>query len=214
MAWRDAGRREALFEFDDVKHHIPLSRSTDACTCTSQTIKGGAFELKSWPNLTYRWSTEVGGGAGGYYSQDRTPTSSSTRIFGSSPCRRDMPGHMNAALASYPDLNCTALYSGIEVGFSTLCVEKEDTYRFITDVVRSNSGALTPGPYFHVGGDEVQKLTSEQFVRFIERVQSIVEAQGKTVVGWETSPRQTSRRPSCSTGARRLPTWPRHVVCG
>jgi hexosaminidase len=98
-----------------------------------------------------------------------------------------MPGHTNAALASYPELNCDgkapALYSGIEVGFSTLCVDKEITYKFIADLVKE-IGAITAGPYFHVGGDEVQKLTPQQFVAFIERVQSIVAAQGRQMVGW------------------------------
>jgi hexosaminidase len=44
--------------------------------------------------------------------------------------------------------------------------------------------ALTPGPYFHIGGDENQKLTADQFRRFIERVQSIVQKLRKDVVGW------------------------------
>ena len=52
----------------------------------------------------------------------------------------DMPGHTNAALASYPELNCndtaTKVYTGTEVGFSTLCVNKDVTYKFIDDVVR------------------------------------------------------------------------------
>ena len=52
----------------------------------------------------------------------------------------DMPGHTNAALASYAELNCDGaarqLFTGIEVGFSALCLDKEVTYRFIDDVVR------------------------------------------------------------------------------
>jgi hexosaminidase len=75
------------------------------------------------------------------------------------------------------------LYTGTEVGFSTLCVDKDVTYAFIADVVREIV-ALTPGPYFHIGGDENQKLTPEQFRAFVERVQSIVQKAGKEVVGW------------------------------
>lgn len=99
-----------------------------------------------------------------------------------------MPGHTNAALSSYPELNCDdaapPLYTGIKVGFSSLCTEKEATYRFVDDVVRELA-ALTPGPYLHVGGDEVEKLTPEQYARFIERVQEIVARHGKRMVGWE-----------------------------
>ena len=41
----------------------------------------------------------------------------------------DLPGHTNAALASYAELNCDdvapQLYTGTKVGFSTLCGDKE-----------------------------------------------------------------------------------------
>jgi hexosaminidase len=99
-----------------------------------------------------------------------------------------MPGHTNAALASYPELNCNGkapqLYSGIEVGFSTLCTKKEITYKFIDDVVREIS-AITPGPYFHVGGDESHATTKEDYIPFMERVQDIVLSHGKKIIGWD-----------------------------
>jgi hexosaminidase len=100
----------------------------------------------------------------------------------------DMPSNINAALASYPELNCDGkappLYTGIEVGFSAFCVDKEITYKFIDDVVREIA-AMTPGPYFHIGGDEVKTLTPDQYNRFVERVQTIVERNGKQVIGWD-----------------------------
>jgi len=103
-----------------------------------------------------------------------------------------MPGHTNAALASYPELNCDGvsppLYTGIRVGFSTLCVTKEETYAWVNDVVREIA-AMVPTPYFHMGGDEVEKLTHDQYLRFVERVQDIVTANGKQMIGWgETAP--------------------------
>jgi hexosaminidase len=46
----------------------------------------------------------------------------------------DIPGHTNAALASYAALNCNnkspKLYTGIEVGFSSLCMDKEIIFEF------------------------------------------------------------------------------------
>jgi len=99
-----------------------------------------------------------------------------------------MPGHTNAALASYAELNCDGkardLYTGIEVGFSALCVDKDVTNLFIDDVVREIA-SLTPTPYFHIGGDEVKMLTPQQYVQFIERVQKIVQSHGKQMVGWD-----------------------------
>jgi hexosaminidase len=100
----------------------------------------------------------------------------------------DMPGHTNAALASYAELNCDGvarpLYTGTEVGFSAFCVEKDVTYKFIDDVVRELA-SMTPGPYFHIGGDEVKTLKPDQYAAFVERVQSIVQSHGKQMIGWD-----------------------------
>ena len=53
----------------------------------------------------------------------------------------DLPGHTNAALSAYPELNCDGVapqpYEGIEVGFSSLCAapeRAEATDRFLADV--------------------------------------------------------------------------------
>jgi hexosaminidase len=62
-------------------------------------------------------------------------------------------------------------------------VEKEITYRFIDEVV-GEIAAITPGPYFHMGGDEVKTLTPAQYRAFVERVQTIVQRHGKEMIGW------------------------------
>lgn len=99
-----------------------------------------------------------------------------------------MPGHTNAALSSYAQLNCneqaTPVFTGTAVGFSALCIDHEGTYEFIDDVVRE-LGAMTPGPYFHIGGDEVKTLTPPQYKMFVERVQAIVQKHGKEMIGWD-----------------------------
>jgi hexosaminidase len=153
--------------------------------------QGWRLEIKSWPDLTrIGGQTEVGGGPGGFYTQDEyadVVRYARERFITIVP-EIDMPGHTHAALASYPELNCDGvapkLYIDIQVGFSALCVEKEITYRFLDDVIREIA-ALTPGPFFHVGGDEVKTLTPEQYVAFIERVQGIVETHGKRMIGWD-----------------------------
>ena len=100
----------------------------------------------------------------------------------------DMPAHTNAMLLPYPELSCgkrpPAPYTGTEVGFSALCPDKEETYRLVEDVVRELA-ALTPGPYIHMGGDEVEALTDAQYIGFVERVQDIITRAGKRMVGWE-----------------------------
>lgn len=57
-------------------------------------------------------------------------------------------------------------------------------YIFIDDVVREIA-ALTPGRYFHMGGDEVKTLTPAQYKAFVERVQTIVHKHGKQMIGWD-----------------------------
>lgn len=152
--------------------------------------QGWRIEIKSWPNLTkHGGSTEVGGGPGGFYTQEQFKdlVAYATAHYVTIVPEIDMPGHTNAALASYAELNCDgkapALYTGTRVGFSTLCSERDTVYAFIDDVVRE-IGALIPTPYFHMGGDEVEKLTSEQYRGFVERVQEIVERNGKRMIGW------------------------------
>jgi hexosaminidase len=194
FAWRGAMLDVArhFFGVDDVKRYIDLIAlyKINRLHLHLSDDQGWRIEIKSWPNLTaHGGQTEVGGGVGGFYTQAQYAdiVKYAQERFITIVPEIDVPSHTNAALASYPELNCDGkappLYSGIEVGFSTLCVEKDVTYTFITDVVREIT-ALTPGPYFHIGGDENQKLTADQFRRFIERVQSIVQKLRKDVVGW------------------------------
>ena len=152
--------------------------------------QGWRIAINSWPNLaTYGGSTEVGGGAGGYYTQAdymAIVNYAASRYMTVIP-EIDMPGHTNAALASYASLNCNGvappLYTGTNVGFSSLCVSLAETYTFIDNVV-GEIAALTPGPYFHIGGDEASSTTQSDYVTFINKVQQIVAAHGKTVIGW------------------------------
>lgn len=152
--------------------------------------QGWRIEIMSWPNLArHGGSTQVGGGPGGYYTQAEFAdlVRYATDRFVTIVPEIDVPGHTNAALASYPELNCDGkappLYTGTRVGFSTLCVDRDITYRFVSDVVRE-IGAMLPTPYFHVGGDEVEKLTDVQYRAFVERVQEIVRGHGKQMIGW------------------------------
>lgn len=153
--------------------------------------QGWRIEIKSWPNLAnHGGDTQVGGGKGGYYTQEQYADIvkyASERYITIVP-EIDMPGHTNAALASYAELNCngkaTELYTGTEVGFSTLCTKKDITYKFIDDVVRELA-EMTPGPYFHIGGDESHATKVEDYIPFVNRVQDIVALHGKQVLGWD-----------------------------
>ncbi len=152
--------------------------------------QGWRIAVDSWPRLaTYGGSTQVGGGPGGYYTkaQYREIVAYAASRHQEVVPEIDMPGHTNAALASYAELNCSGvappLYTGTEVGFSSLCVPKEVTYDFVDDVVRELA-ALTPGRYLHIGGDEAHSTSHADYVAFMTRAQAAVADYGKTVVGW------------------------------
>jgi hexosaminidase len=71
--------------------------------------QGWRIEIKSRPSLTaIGGSTQVGGGPGGFYTQDeyRDIVAYAASRFITIVPEIDMPGHTNAALASIPELNC------------------------------------------------------------------------------------------------------------
>jgi hexosaminidase len=153
--------------------------------------QGWRIEIRSRPRLAQiGGSTQAGGGPGGYYTQEEYAdiVRYAQAHFMTVVPEIDLPGHTNAALVAYPELSCgtrpPALYTGIDVGFSTFCVDNEETYRLIEDVLRELA-QLTPGNFLHVGGDEVEALTDEEYAHFIERVQEIVSGLDKQMVGWE-----------------------------
>ena len=153
--------------------------------------QGWRIAINSRPRLTTVGSvSQVGGGPGGFYTQDdysEIVRYAAARYVTIVP-EIDMPGHTNAALAAYPEAACSVrpsgVYTGTDVGWSTFCVDKEASYALVEDIVREIS-ALTPGAYFHVGGDEVHTLTAAQYTKFVERVQTIVTKYNKKMVGWE-----------------------------
>lgn len=205
FAWRgsmlDVARH--FFTVDEVKQHLELMAlyKLNRLHLHLADDQGWRIAIASWPRLTQvGGSAEVGGGEGGFYTKAdyaeivRYATARHIMIVP----EIDMPGHTNAAIAAYPRLGCSrptpsiygdgtqpaGTYTGIRVGWSALCPDRAITWRFVDDVIREIA-AMTPGPYLHIGGDEVEVLSHEQYARFVERAQRIVRQYGKTMVGWE-----------------------------
>ena len=195
FAWRGAMLDVArhFFTVADVRRFVDLMAlyKLNRLHLHLTDDQGWRLAIRSWPKLTaVGGRSEVGGGAGGWYTQREyrgLVAYAAARHVMVVP-ELDMPGHTNAALASYAGLNCDGVarspYSGIEVGFSSLCVDRELTYRFVDDVVREVA-RLTPGPYLHVGGDEAHSTSPEDYAAFMARLRAIVRAHGKRLVGWE-----------------------------
>lgn len=119
----------------------------------------------------------------------------------------DLPGHMLAALATYPELGCTG--GPYEVGTrwgiydDVLCAGNENIYPFIEDVLLEVF-KLFPGEYVHIGGDECPKtrwkscpkcqskikelkLKDEHELQsyVIRRVEKFLNKNGKKLIGWD-----------------------------
>jgi hexosaminidase len=154
--------------------------------------QGWRLEIKSWPELTLMSGgagTGVDGAGPGFYTQDEYAdlVAYAAARFVTIVPEIDMPGHVNAAQVAYAQLTADGIAAvprtDHAVGYSSLVAGKEQTYAFVEDVIREVA-ALTPGPYLHVGGDEADATSAEDYRTFMTRVLPMVAAYGKRPVGW------------------------------
>ena len=187
--------------------------------------QGWRIEIKKYPKLTEQaaWRDGIGFGLdpkrsthyrpsdgkyGGFYTQDQirdVVAYAAARHITVVP-EIEMPGHASAALSAYPEfatggpvkkVNGAGVFTGI------YDPANDATFTFLDDVLTEVAG-LFPGPYLHVGGDEVPKgpwhkaadcqalmkrlgLTTEDQLQsyFMKRVEKIVESKGKRMIGWD-----------------------------
>jgi hexosaminidase len=155
--------------------------------------QGWRIQIDAWPELTgIGASTSVGGDGGGFYTKDdyrRIVDYAADRFITVVP-EIDLPGHTNAALSAYPELNCDGVapkpYEGVEVGFSSLCASParaEATDRFLTEVL-AEVAEMTPGPWIHVGGDEPLATEPDDYLDLVRRITAAAAATGKTVIAY------------------------------
>jgi hexosaminidase len=152
--------------------------------------QGWRIAIPGWPRLTsHGGSTEVGGGPGGFYTAAEYEhiVRYAARRFITVVPEVDGPGHVTAAQSSYAGLTCDGvappLFTGFSPGFTSLCLRKPVTYRFMRAVIRTLAG-LTPGPYLHIGGDEAGDTPAAAYRRYVRRVQGMVRRAGKRPIGW------------------------------
>jgi len=190
---------------DDVKRYIDeISRfKVNYLHLHLADDQGWRIQIDSWPRLT-----EIGGapgtgvdGVGGGYltkAQYRDLVRYAADRYITIVPEIDMPGHVNAAQVAYPELTCDGVAppprTDTDVGYSSLCIGKEITYKFVEDVIRELA-AMTPGPYLHIGGDEAQATTPADYLTFEQRVLPLVAKYGKTAYGWN----EIAAAPAAST---------------
>ena len=182
-----------FFTVDEVKQYIDQMAQYKINTLHLHLSddQGWRIEIKAYPRLTdIGAATEVGGGPGGFYTQEdflELQAYAAQRFIQIIP-EIDMPGHTNAAIVAYPELNgngkTVSPYTGTAVGFSTFDARNEAVYTFIDQVVKEIS-SLSTSPYFHLGGDESHVTSKEDYLFFVERVGEIIRTHQKTPIGWD-----------------------------
>ena len=189
--------------------------------------QGWRIEIKKYPKLTevgaYRDGTVIGRNGrlydsirhGGFYTQEQLKELveyAAERHVNIIP-EIDLPGHMQAALASYPWLGCTGgpyeVWKRWGVSDDVLCAGNEETMQFVEDVLNEVMD-IFPSPYIHIGGDECPKVrwekcpkcqkkikelgikkedrfSAEDYLQsyVMNRMAKVVEARGRRVIGWD-----------------------------
>ncbi|HCA79114.1 MAG TPA: beta-N-acetylhexosaminidase [Bacteroidetes bacterium] len=176
--------------------------------------QGWRIEIKKYPRLTSvsAWRRESNGDGiphGGFYSRDevREVVQYAKDRFITVVPEIEMPGHSQAALAGYPELSCSGgpFKVGTDWGVinDVFCAGNEKTFKFLEDVIDEVTG-LFPGAFLHIGGDECPKLRWSNCKRcqdriaglglknedelqsyFIKRIEGMLNARGKRLVGWD-----------------------------
>ncbi len=186
--------------------------------------QGWRLEIKKYPKLTSigAWRVPAGAGPaadidpetgkprlyGGYYTQDEARelvAYAAARHIAVVP-EIEMPGHASAAVAAYPELGVIPLEGRVPADwgvYENLFNVEESTFEFLEDVL-TETMAVFPGEYIHVGGDEAVKKQWESSPRvqqrmkelgvkdahalqsyFIQRMEKFLNGQGRRLIGWD-----------------------------
>ena len=191
--------------------------------------QGWRMEVKKYPKLTeiaaWRngtvikkdWGSNDGIRYGGIYTQEEMKeivAYAAERGITVIP-EIDLPGHMVAALAAYPELGCTGgpyeVWTRWGVASDILCAGNEKVYTFLEDVFTELMD-IFPSEYVHIGGDEcfsydepapwdscpkcgalMKKLGIKKgpeakhlLQNYVtDRVQAFLNAHGRKIIGWD-----------------------------
>ena len=172
--------------------------------------QGFRIVINGFPNLTTiggQGSVGTGGRTmdpGGYWTQAdyQAVVAYAAAHFITVVPEVDSPGHNNAIIMSeyndttnpllngHPqDINCGANNPPVwdyteDVGYSAMCPASTNTWAIMTAIIDQLT-AMSPGPYYDVGGDEVPTtlLSQSQYASFVNQEAGIIQGQGKTVMG-------------------------------
>ena len=222
-----------FFDVDQVKKYLDIMAIHKLNTFHWHLTddQGWRIEIKKYPLLTevgsirketlkghFRRSKEFDGtpyGEGMWYTQDQireVVAYAASKGITVIP-EIDLPGHMVAALAAYPELGCTGgpydVWCTWGITKDVLCVGKESTIEFLRNVL-TEVCELFPSEYIHIGGDEcpkdkwkecphcqakikelglvgTEKYSAEYFLQsYITRqMEEFLATKGKKIIGWD-----------------------------
>ena len=199
---------------DPGRHFLPVAnvlRTLDGMAAVKLNVlhwhltedQGFRIESRVYPKLTTLGSN------GQFYTQEQVReviAYASARGIRVVP-EFDMPGHIQSWLVGYPDLGSAPGPFTIADKFGVMDAAfdptRESTYTFI-DAFLGEMAQLFPDPYMHIGGDESNgkqwranpqikafmdahgfKTTVELQSYFSTRIQKILAAHNKQMVGWD-----------------------------
>lgn len=188
--------------------------------------QGWRIEIKEYPRLTeigaWRSGTLIGKTMafdsirhGGFYTQEELKDLvkyAADRHITIIP-EIDLPGHMLAALASYPELGCTGgpyeVWKQWGVSEDVICAGNEEAMQFLENVLLEVM-EIFPSEYIHIGGDEVPRTRWEQCPKcqakikelglkddknhsaedylqsyVMSRMEQFIEDHGRHIIGWD-----------------------------
>ena len=217
------------FTVDSVKRYIDMLalHNINRFHWHMTEDQGWRFESKKYPLLTEigskRAQTVIGRNSGkydgkpygGFYSQKdarEIVKYAADRHITVIP-EIDLPGHMVAALAAYPELGCTGGPYKVKESWGVmddvLCAGNDKTYKFIEDILNELMDVF-PSEYIHIGGDECPKVrwekcpkcqakikelgivgdersTAEQKLQnhVMETAAKVLASRGRKMIGWD-----------------------------
>lgn len=218
----DVGRH--FFDVDFVKRYIDtMARyKFNVFHWHLTEDQGWRIEIDAYPRLTEvgAWRREtvveknldpyIGDGTphGGFYTKEeiREVVDYAAQRFITIVPEIDIPGHTGAALAAYPELGCHEGPYEVKTTWGIqqdiLC-PSEETFRFVNTVL-DEVAELFPGPWIHIGADEVPKVqwensaVAQEVIRregladetelqswFVHRVEEHINRLGKRLIGWD-----------------------------
>lgn len=218
----DVGR--TFYPVEEVKRIIDLAalHNLNVFHWHLTDDQGWRIEIDAYPRLTetgaFRRDTTLAGEPGtfgGYYTkrQIRDIVEYAARRYIEVVPEIDMPGHMTAALASYPELGCTGgpyvITPQPGVRRDILCAGNPAVFDFVEKVLEEVIG-LFPSKYIHIGGDESPRTRwrecpeCQSLIRraglkadtrhsaedklqgyFNTRIEKFLSRHGRRLIGWD-----------------------------